>query len=89
MALETREPASSPFADSCRDPSALAALVLILIVSTACTGAGLPTTSPRDSTIEIGVAAPSFELRSSDGDIRSRDLLGTKPVLFYFSMGPG
>ena len=89
MALEAREPPSSSFGDSRRDPSALAALVLFLVVSTACTGAGLPTTSSQDSTIEIGVPAPSFELRSSEGDIRSRDLLGTKPVLFYFSMGPG
>lgn len=54
-----------------------------------CTGEG--DGAPRaDSALTVGQQAPAFELPSvAGGEVRLSDYLGQKPVLLYFSMGPG
>jgi hypothetical protein len=68
----------------------ITALVLSVLVSSGCMGARPTASSPQAASEgAVGMPAPSFRLRTSDGVIRSRDVVGTKPVLLYFSMGPG
>jgi AhpC/TSA family len=45
---------------------------------------------PPDGPLAEGSDAPSFALPSAEGTtVRLTDYLGKKPVLLYFSMGPG
>lgn len=64
----------------------------VLLFATAC-GLGQQGTFPpssRDSLVREGDKAPKFVLRSADGKrISLSDFRGRKPVLLYFSMGPG
>jgi cytochrome oxidase Cu insertion factor (SCO1/SenC/PrrC family) len=60
-------------------------------VLTACEDASerLRTDAPQAGIVE-GDRAPEFELPSaSGGTVRLSDYRGDKPVLLYFSMGPG
>lgn len=70
-----------------RRPLRLGLLSLLLL--TACSGEQ-PTSSATPDVPEVGGTAPGFELRSSEGESLSLEqLLGRRPILLYFSMGPG
>lgn len=65
----------------------LAVAVAALLLLVACNGSG-----PRDDAAGLGVGdrAPRFALPSASGaDVSLDDFVGKKPVLLYFSMGPG
>ena len=64
---------------------AVPAALLTLLV--ACTG-GDPSTA--EAGLNVGDRAPSFDLPAAAGGRASLDdYVGKKPVLLYFSMGPG
>ncbi len=67
-----------------------AVVTLAFGLLTAC-GNSTPPAGPSDQAgIEVGAPAPAFEFQSSEGRaVSSADLLGRKPLLLYFSMGPG
>lgn len=45
---------------------------------------------PQDGSLAEGSEAPRFALPSAQGStVRLDDFVGRKPVLLYFSMGPG
>lgn len=70
-----------------RSPLRLGLLSLLLL--TACSGEQ-PTPSATPDVPKVGETAPGFELRTSEGGSLSLDqLLGRRPILLYFSMGPG
>lgn len=53
-------------------------------------GDGSSTSPTAIRGLQEGQLAPSFELPAAGGgDVRLSDYLGEKPVLLYFSMGPG
>jgi len=67
---------------------AVVATALLLVVAAACRQQGEPT---RDGHIPVAVdePAPGFTLPSASGaTVSLSDYVG-KPVLLYFSMGPG
>jgi cytochrome oxidase Cu insertion factor (SCO1/SenC/PrrC family) len=67
------------------------ALALVGLVAAAC-GSGGPAGSPTPAgnSLEVGDPAPGFTLPSAQGDTVSlAQFRGHKPVLLYFSMGPG
>ncbi len=62
-------------------------VVLLALVASACQRAAEPA-SPAP--IHVGSRAPAFTLASEQGGTVSlADFAGKKPVLLYFSMGPG
>jgi peroxiredoxin len=62
-----------------------AALVL-LVAAAACAD----TTPTSGSDLQVGDRAPAFDLPAADGSRAILDdYVGEKPVLLYFSMGPG
>jgi hypothetical protein len=69
-----------------------AALLALLLLLAACEGGG---NQPGGSAVPTaplteGDLAPDFQLPSADdGTVRLSDYRGEKPVLLYFSMGPG
>jgi hypothetical protein len=68
---------------SARVPFAVAALIL---VAASCGGTGTATDGP----LSEGDRAPDFTLPSASGEtVALSDFAGKKPVLLYFSMGPG
>lgn len=59
-----------------------------LFLLAACTKQASP--SPTTSGIHVGDEAPAFTLPSANGaSVSLADFQGHKPVLLYFSMGPG
>ncbi len=67
---------------SYRTPLALAALILL---AASCGGTGAD-----DAPLSEGDRAPNFTLPSASGEtVALSDFAGKKPVLLYFSMGPG
>jgi cytochrome oxidase Cu insertion factor (SCO1/SenC/PrrC family) len=68
------------------------ALVIIGAVSVACGGGSQPSavpSAPSVPVVKVGEVAPDFSLpQASGGQVRLSGLHG-KPVLLYFSMGPG
>ena len=61
--------------------------VLLAVLVAACTGGG---TSTAEAGLNVGDRAPSFDLPAAAGGRASLDdYVGEKPVLLYFSMGPG
>jgi len=57
------------------------------LTAPACSRSPAPTAS---SGLQVGSAAPGFSLPSAQGGMVSlAEFLGHKPVLLYFSMGPG
>lgn len=67
----------------------IASAVLLLLATSlaACTGDDDGGTS---STAAVGAEAPPFSLASTEGrTVSLEDYAGRKPVLLYFSMGPG
>ncbi len=45
--------------------------------------------SPDVSVLEEGDEAPDFTLASPESEVSLADYRGERPVLLYFSMGPG
>ena len=61
--------------------------VLLAVLVAACTGGD---TSTAEAGLNVGDRAPSFDLPAAAGGRASLDdYVGKKPVLLYFSMGPG
>ena len=59
--------------------------VALVLVTGGCSGGG---GAPEDA--QVGNNAPEFSLSSANGDeVSLDDYLGHRPVLLYFSMGPG
>jgi cytochrome oxidase Cu insertion factor (SCO1/SenC/PrrC family) len=57
---------------------------------TACSSGPSQGKSGGTSAPTVGASAPGFSLASAQGDTISLDQFrGNKPVLLYFSMGPG
>lgn len=66
----------------------LVASILLLILA-ACNGAD-GVGSQADGSLQVGDRAPRFSLPAASGSEVSLDeFIGRKPVLLYFSMGPG
>jgi hypothetical protein len=67
--------------------------VLVIGVALIFAGAACqePTTSPgaEVSALKEGDLAPGFTLESPETEVSLADYRGKKPVLLYFSMGPG
>lgn len=64
----------------------LATLALLAPFLAGCAGGA----STSDEGLRVGDRAPSFELPAASGERASlEDFVGKKPVLLYFSMGPG
>lgn len=64
-------------------------VLLLGMTLVSCTGDG-DGRPPPSSSLTVGREAPAFELPSAaGGEVRLSDYLGQKPVLLYFSMGPG
>lgn len=67
--------------------------LLVAVVALALLGAACqqetPTAGADVSALEEGDQAPEFTLESPDGEVSLTDYRGKKPVLLYFSMGPG
>lgn len=62
------------------------------LLATACESNSSPSESisGQGGPIEVGAEAPNFELPAAQGgDVSLADFAGKKPVLLYFSMGPG
>lgn len=67
----------------------VAAVVMSGMLS-ACSAAAPPQDPSTSAVIRVGMPAPPFELSSSEGrPISSDELLARRPLLLYFSMGPG
>jgi hypothetical protein len=67
---------------------ALVLAALVVVIAQACE----PAVAPRgdESFLSEGDRAPGFTLPSaSGGEVALADLMNHKPVLLYFSMGPG
>lgn len=67
---------------------AVAAIFALVFLLAACTKLAPP--SSTTSEVTVGDEAPAFTLPSANGDsVSLADFQGHKPVLLYFSMGPG
>jgi hypothetical protein len=67
----------------------LGTAIALAIVATACTRQEPPPRT-QQGPIEVGQLAPAFSLESANGGTVSlSDFAGMRPVLLYFSMGPG
>ena len=67
---------------------ALVAGLALALVSASCKKA--PEATRSSGPIKVGAVAPGFSLPSADGrSVSLSDFIGKKPVLLYFSMGPG
>ena len=62
--------------------------IALAIVTTACTRQE-PAQSTRQGPVEVGQRAPGFVLESTSGGTVSLSDYAGRPVLLYFSMGPG
>lgn len=62
--------------------------IAVAIVATACTRQE-PTPPTEQGPVEVGQRAPAFSLESVGGGTVSLSDYAGKPVLLYFSMGPG
>ncbi len=69
-----------------------AAVLFVLLLLASCEGGGeqLGDSTAAGGQLTEGDPAPDFQLPSADdGSVRLSDYRGEKPVLLYFSMGPG
>ena len=67
-------------------------LVVLAVLGAACSrSTGQPSAASTSNTpVAIGDVAPAFSLPSATGDhVSLADFAGKKPVLLFFSMGPG
>lgn len=66
----------------------VAAAIAFAIVGAACTREEAPPSS-GEGPIAVGDTAPAFSLESASGGTVSLSDYAGRPVLLYFSMGPG
>jgi cytochrome oxidase Cu insertion factor (SCO1/SenC/PrrC family) len=66
----------------------VAAAIAFAVAGGACTRQE-PTPSSQRTPIAVGDTAPAFALKSASGGTVSLSDYAGKPVLLYFSMGPG
>lgn len=66
----------------------VAVAVVLGVVAAACSGQDTPPISGQGP-IAVGHAAPTFSLESGSGATVSLSDYAGRPVLLYFSMGPG
>jgi hypothetical protein len=60
--------------------------LVLAAVGTACSGRA----GTKENGVQVGSMAPSFSLPSTTGgSVSLSEFRGRKPVLLYFSMGPG
>jgi cytochrome oxidase Cu insertion factor (SCO1/SenC/PrrC family) len=67
----------------------VAAAIGFAILAAACTRDATTPTRKQEGAIAVGDAAPAFTLESASGGPVSLSDYAGKPVLLYFSMGPG
>jgi hypothetical protein len=68
----------------------VAAITLGLAILLASCSEEAPTPPAAPDAPTVGDVAPAFELRAAQGGAVSLDgLVGHRPILLYFSMGPG
>lgn len=72
----------------------LAGVLILAAVLASCAGKPEPVsrsarTAPEGASAEVGSLAPGFSLESADGTEVSLAEFRGRPVLLYFSMGPG
>lgn len=73
-----------------REYGQLCLLVLLALVLPACAGSGGEGTTRSEEVVRLGEPALDFELPSAQhGQVSLGEFRGRKPVLLYFSMGPG
>ncbi len=65
----------------------LAFSIVVALLGIACQQ--VDTTDRTSKALAEGDTAPRFELESPSGVVSLADYQGKKPVLLYFSMGPG
>ena len=69
---------------------AVSLLLLVLLAACETEGEQPQGSSAARAPLSEGDPAPDFQLPSAgDGTVRLSDYRGKKPVLLYFSMGPG
>lgn len=67
---------------------AVVSAVFLAVVAAACSRKGA-STGAGQTPISVGARAPAFALPAASGDTVSLSDFVGKPVLLYFSMGPG
>lgn len=67
----------------------IATTIGVAILAAACTHNAATPSQQQESPIAVGEAAPAFTLESASGGPVSLSDYAGKPVLLYFSMGPG
>jgi cytochrome oxidase Cu insertion factor (SCO1/SenC/PrrC family) len=67
----------------------IVATIGFAILAAACTRNGATPGPEQRRPIAVGDAAPAFTLDSASGEAVSLSDYAGKPVLLYFSMGPG
>lgn len=73
-----------------RPRTLVAATIAVAIMGAACTRqAPSPSSGQASAPIAVGDTAPVFALKSASGGTVSLSEFAGKPVLLYFSMGPG
>ena len=71
-----------------RHRTCVVAALTLGLVAAACSRQETPQSSGKGP-IAVGQAAPSFSLKSASGGTVALSDYAGKPVLLYFSMGPG
>lgn len=66
----------------------LALAIVLSLLGVACQEQAQPPVADGE-VLKEGDAAPDFTLASPNEDVSLADYRGRKPVLLYFSMGPG
>jgi len=70
-----------------RRRSLFASILLLILAACNQTDGAAP---QRDGSLQVGDRAPRFSLTAASGsEVSLDDFIGRKPVLLYFSMGPG
>ena len=67
----------------------LVAAFVVTVLAVGCQGNDPKPVPAREAALTDGDVAPTFSLESPDGEVSLADYHGRKPVLLYFSMGPG
>lgn len=68
----------------------MASALALILLAASCDGRGSKAENQDGAPLSEGDPAPAFTLPSvSGGNVELSDFAGKKPVLLYFSMGPG
>jgi cytochrome oxidase Cu insertion factor (SCO1/SenC/PrrC family) len=65
------------------------AMIGVAILAAACTRNAATPSADQEGPVAVGDEAPAFTLESASGGAVSLSDYAGKPVLLYFSMGPG